>query len=197
MPLSREGALSDDTDFLDCGLVSVTHGRDKEGQSIVHADPAFYTPTTMSKRVCCLRSIWYIIHKTLENEAAQQLGVVMIIDASRASMSQFDMKLEREALECLKHALPVRLSAFHICRPSLLISLVLIPLFRLVMPSKMQNRLFVHRGWITQVTRRLANYGIDSKCVAKSLGGTLDAEERSSTLCDDDEGNSSTILSSL
>ncbi|GAX15356.1 hypothetical protein FisN_8Lh354 [Fistulifera solaris] len=118
------------------------------------------------------KASWYVVHAALENKNSQKYGVIVIGDPSRASFLQFDQKLSKIMLPCMQGAIPVQLSAYHVCKPPAFAALVL-PILKLFMSERVKKRVAFHTGSNTDVLKSLRKYDIDKSCIPVELGGDV------------------------
>jgi hypothetical protein len=171
-PLTLDKALSEDGTALQIGYLRLLVGvTDPHGRSILFSDPSTQDRSKYT-RLSLTRASWYVVHAALENENSQKYGVVVIGDPSRASFSQFDRKVSKIMLPCMQGAIPVRLSAYHVCKPPAFAALVL-PILKLFMSERVKKRVAFHTGSNADVLKSLRKYGIDKSCVPVELGGDV------------------------
>ena len=174
-PLTLDKAVSDDHVALELGMMRVVHGvTDPTGRAIVYLDPSVQDRTKYARLSMC-RALWYTLHAALELESAQKHGVVLLADPGRAKFSQFDRGLSKVMIPSLQGAIPLRLSALHMCNPPAFVSIIL-PIVKLFMSERMKKRLLLHSGGKHKVLNRLSTYGLEKSMIPAVLGGevTLD-----------------------
>lgn len=174
LPLTLEGALKDDTETVRRGVYSLLSSTDEMGRAFLLFDPSLQDKTKYS-RESMVRSFWYVIHSALERETAQQHGVVGLGYPHNAKLHQFDRQLNKVNIASLKGAIPLRMSAIHICQPPSFISIVL-PIVKLFMGERMRKRINVHTGDIDKVQASLAKYGITPDMLPTDLNGHVQVD---------------------
>jgi hypothetical protein len=172
-PLTLDAALSEDRVALEIGFVRLVPGvTDPQGRAIVYVNPSVQDRTKYTRYSMC-RAIWYVLHAALESETAQKHGVILLGDPSGSRLSQFDRQLAKAAIPCIQGAIPLRVSAFHLCHPPTFISIIL-PIFKFFLSDRMKKRVQVHIGSTEIVLKNLnERYGIDESIIPEALGGTV------------------------
>lgn len=121
------------------------------------------------------RAAWYMIHAALASEDAQKHGIIFIAHPAGAKFAQFDRGLIKQILPSIQGALPVRLSAFHICQPPSFIKIIL-PIAKLFMSERTKKRLCIHFGSTEYVCKKLEGFGMTKANIPKNLGGEADID---------------------
>ncbi len=171
--LTLANALKDDKVALRTGFIKVVPIKDKKGRAV-----AFVTPrnldSTKYTRESMVRVTWYMIHAMLEDESAQQKGVVFIIDLSGSKMKHFDIPLVKQCSESIKGILPVRVSALHFSQPPFVFD-VLYDVVKLVLGERLRKRIIVHSQlWMKEEDiKMLAQYGFNKNELPSDIGGNL------------------------
>jgi len=170
-PLTLSEALAEDSIALNMGFINLTGTKDPQGRTIVFLDPSKQDKTKYS-RESMARAMWYFLHAALEEEETQKHGVVFLIYPHKARFKQFDRQLAKMNMESLKEAIPVRMSALHICHPPGFINLLL-PIMKLLMGERLRKRIKFHTGSTENVLNSLETYGLTKDVVPTDLGGNI------------------------
>jgi CRAL/TRIO domain len=169
LPLTLSGALRDDLETLRVGSVTLLAEPDPTGRVVCFSNVALHDGTKYPK--CSLaRSMWYVIQSALESERTQQCGLIIMSYPRNAKISEFDRVFHKKTFGDIKGALPVRISAVHICHPPGFFSLTF-PLVKLFMRESLRKRIKVHSGSEEQVLDKLENYGFTTSMLPSELGG--------------------------
>jgi len=165
--------LSADHSALELGFMQMVPGvADPRGRAILYMDPSVldrrkYTPRSLA------RAAAYMAHAALESETAQKHGVVIIYNASAVKLSQLDRRVGKILLPCLQKAIPMRLSAVHICRPPLFFDVVL-PILKLFMSDRMRKRILFHSGSTEKVLNHLKEkFELEKNVLPEAIGGDV------------------------
>lgn len=170
LPISLDKTLEDDEVAINLGVMTLLDAEDPTGRSLVYWDPSHLDSTKYTTE-SMVRAFWYVLHAALEPVAAQQRGIIILVDPQRASMSQFDSTIGKLFMSAMSGVLPLRLSAVHICHPPYFVNLVL-PLVKLFMPERLQKRIQFHSG--SDVPTKLAtDFGLTADTLPVELGGSL------------------------
>ena len=171
-PLTLDKALSEDHVALEIGMMRVVDGvTDAKGRAIVYIDPSVQDRTKYTVLSLC-RALWYTLHAALELESAQKHGVVMLLNPSDSRLSQFDRRLPKVMVPSIQGALPMRLSAMHLCYPPVFVSIIL-PIIKIFMSERMKKRILLHPGTRDHVLERLNRYGLGKNILPSDLGGEV------------------------
>jgi len=176
LPLTLEAALVDDWTALTINFIRVIPGaRDPMGRSIVYLNPQ-YQDRSKYELHSMARAFWYMIHTALENEETQKHGIVFLVFPHRASLNNFDRELSRLNISCIQGAMPVRVSAFHICRPPSFFKVIMV-FVRLFTSKRTQKRMLVHFGNEQSVLEKLSTYGLEKSVVIPTeMGGSVELD---------------------
>jgi hypothetical protein len=122
-----------------------------------------------------IRAFWYVLHAALEPTSAQQHGIVVVVDPQRCALSQVaDSSLSKLVGGAMSGVLPLRLSGIHIVHPPFFVSMVL-PVIKVFMPTRMQQRIQFHSGTPAQVIEKLqTDYGLSDSGLPTLMGGSLE-----------------------
>jgi len=168
--LTVSDSLSEDNGTLSTGYICLVEGAsDEKGRSILLADPSTQDRSKYS-RESMRRVFWYTMHCALESENAQRHGVVILVHPEHAKFGQFDRKLQKTLIGSLQATLPVRVAAFHICRPPVFAS-ILLPIVKLLMSERLRKRINLHSGDNAHILDTLAKYGISKENTPTRFGG--------------------------
>jgi hypothetical protein len=107
LPMSIEGALSDDIDTLRKGSIRLLED-DQHRRSVVYMERGLISPVRHSGK-SWLRCVFYIFHAGLERKHMQTEGVVLIISLANYRSEHLDRKLAKELNKSLWHVLPVKI----------------------------------------------------------------------------------------
>jgi hypothetical protein len=179
-PLTLHQALERDRVALDLGVVQLIPGKvdPGSGRSLVFVDPSKQDRSRYARESLC-RAFWYVLHAALQNVESQKKGVIVIGYPHRAKLSQIDRKLLQLNGESIRHCIPVRLSAFHVCHPPAFFAIVF-PLFKLFLGERLRKRLKLHSGSNEQVLISLADpFGLTKDVIPVDLGGDVALDARS------------------
>ena len=173
LPLTLSGALKDDDVALSIGFVNYFGGySDPIGRGIIYIEPGKQDKTKYT-RESMIRAVWYMVHAALESTETQKHGIIFITHPAGAKFHQFDRGLVKQVLPSLQGAIPVRLSAFHICQPPSFFKLIR-PIVNLFMSDRVKKRLCIHFGSVDNVREKLEGFGMTRDNIPKKVGG--DAE---------------------
>lgn len=172
--LTQANAFTEPEDqaALESGVITYLKGaHDEKGRSLLLFDPSRQDKSKFQANHLC-RVLWYHAHCALEDsETSQQHGFMLLVDPSRAKLSQFDRSVAKVILSSLQHTMPLRLAAFHICHPPAIASIVL-PIVKLFLSDRMKKRLLLHpKNKNKTLVILLGEYGIDATSVPTALGG--------------------------
>jgi hypothetical protein len=166
-----EGALRDDTAALTIGFVNYMAGgySDAQGRGLIFMLPGQQDKTKYT-RESLTRAVWYMLHAALESPTAQKHGLLFLAYPKNARLSQFDPQLSKVVLPTIQGALPIRISAFHMCQPPAFIQLVL-PIIKLFMSERTKKRVQLHFGSLPKIHKKLAKYGLTKANLPTVMGG--------------------------
>ena len=169
--LVLDQALRDDTAALEMGFMRYTGITDTSGRPVLFVDPSRQDKTKYTKE-SMVRSIWYMVHSILQEDVqAQQHGVIMLAFPKHAAQAQADRNQIKMNLASIQGALPVRISAIHICHPPTFFA-ILFPIIKLFIGARLRKRIRVHSGSDQHVNQTLRNdFGLED--VPEDLGGTV------------------------
>jgi hypothetical protein len=170
--LTQKEALREDAIVLEMGFCKLVGTKDLSGRSIILVDPSCQDRSKYT-RESMTRSLWYMIHATLEeDEMTQKRGVIFMIYPHNARLAQFDRTQAKMNIESIKGCLPVRVSAFHICHPPTFFAIVF-PIFKLCLGDRMRKRVRVHSGSEQKVLKALEAFGLTKDVLPSDLGGNI------------------------
>mmetsp|Transcript_4392 Transcript_4392/g.9291 ORF Transcript_4392/g.9291 Transcript_4392/m.9291 type:complete len:327 (-) Transcript_4392:489-1469(-) len=171
--LTISQSLGEDAAFLSLGHVQANKSMvDSSGRRILFVLP----PSKLSKenKKSMVRAVFYLLQSILEEEMTQKRGVVVLAFPQGKKLS--DLPGDRANIqEISKHVmkiLPLRVAAFHICRPPWFQHLVLICL-KLYLGPRLASRIKEHHGSNEEVLQKLESYGIMKESVPTVLGGDV------------------------
>ncbi|CAJ1934370.1 unnamed protein product [Cylindrotheca closterium] len=170
-PLTVDKALRDDEVALAQGFMNFTGKVDPTGRSILFVDPSKQDPTAYEAKSMC-RAFWYVLHSMLEDEETQKKGIVAVVWPHHVSLKQMDKKLMKLNTDSLRNCIPVRVSAFHICHPPRIFSVVF-PILKFFMGEILKKRIRVHSGSKEKVLKILEEVGLTKDLVPSQLGGDV------------------------
>jgi len=169
--LTLKGLLKEDIESLQLGFTHLLAGKDAAGRAIIFVDP-----TCLDKvisRESLIKATWYMLHAALEEESAQQKGVVFIVYLREAEIRHFDTTFTRMLAGSVKGVLPVRVSALHFCHPPKLLS-ILFSLVQFLLGEKLTKRIRMHDGETDEsVLNALEECGIPRHFIPIELGGKV------------------------
>ena len=173
LPLTLDKALRDDWTALTMGFAQVIPNvQDPKGRSILFMNPANQDKTKYDRKSMA-RAVWYMVHAALvDNPEAQKHGLVFVGYGRDAKFSQFDRELGKLNMTSLQGAIPLRLSAMHLCRPPSFFKIIF-AFMKLFMKERVKKRMLVHFGSTEQVLEKLAAYGLTKDVLPTELGGTV------------------------
>ena len=155
---------------LRLGFVQLVPGvSDPMGRSILYVDPSVQDRRLYSRENMC-RAVWYTIFAALESETAQRHGIIVLSNNSRATFGQSDTRLSRMVINALQGAIPVRLSAFHICHPPSYVAGTF-AIAKLFMSARTRKRFLIQNGSAEEVLRSLGEYGMSTSVIPAPLAG--------------------------
>lgn len=144
LPLTLNGALKDDSVALNMGMIVPTNTNDSIGRAIVVVDPSRQDKSRYT-RESMARAFWYVLHSVLEDESAQQKGVIFINYAKNVRFGQFDRGLISLIAPSISGSLPLRFASMHVCNPPSFFS-VIFPIISFFLGNKLRKRVQLHRG---------------------------------------------------
>jgi hypothetical protein len=170
IPLTLEGALKDDHVVLSVGRMQITGKKDPDGRAIIFLD---FSKDVMSKdeTLSLVRACWYILHVALEDEDVQKQGAVFLTKTV-CSFGQWNLVAGKGMADSVKGAIPIRFGGLHICQPPLFVN-ALVNIAKILLGSKLRNRIYVQSGSEEEVLGELAKYGIGKDKVPEIWGGDL------------------------
>jgi CRAL/TRIO domain len=178
-PLTLKDALRDDDTAVALGVFQLVPDRhDSMGRAILFVDPSKQDHSKYT-RESMARAVWYFIHASLElDERVQKNGMIFLAWPHHARFPQLDRALAKIVLGSIQGALPVRLSAFHLCQPPSFFKLIF-PITKLFLTDRTKKRLKVHVGSTSEVAAKLASFGLSKDDLPEQIGGTvkLDVEK--------------------
>ena len=116
------------------------------------------------------RSVWYVIHAALENEATQKKGIIFLVLPETVKFSSFDYALDAMIKDSIKGCLPVRIGAMHVCNPPKIFRLLVLLFF---MDNRVRKHLRIHCGSEVLVLESLSVYGLTKHDIPSELGGCV------------------------
>jgi hypothetical protein len=169
--MTLEGALRDDEAALTIGFVNYMAGgySDDRGRGLMFMLPGLQDKTKYT-RESLARAVWYMLHAALESPTAQKHGLLFLAFPKGARFSQFDPQLSKVVLPTIQGALPIRVSAFHICQPPAFIQLIL-PIIKLFMSDRTKKRMQLHFGSLDKIHKKLGKYGLTKANLPTVMGG--------------------------
>lgn len=169
MTLSQ--ALENDLGSLGIGFARYV-GEHPSGRAIVLMDPSRLDGIAYD-RDSLGRAIWYTYHAMVERPGVQQKGVIVIWRLSDFHMGLLDRKLVKKMSKCLQGALPVRISAIHMCDPPTIFKIIM-PIVNVFLMERVRRRLKFHwsRGRGTMMGQ-LERYGLGKDVLPMELGGSV------------------------
>jgi hypothetical protein len=171
--LTIKGALKHDQVALKRGFIKMMPIKDKKGRAVALVQPRNLDSSKYT-RESMVKVTWYMIHAMLEEESAQQKGIVLIIDLSGSKMTQFDIPLVKQCGDSVRGILPVRVSAMHFCQPPIVFD-VLFEVVKLVLGERLRKRIIVHSQWWNKGNdvQTLGEYGFTKDYLPVDVGGKL------------------------
>lgn len=170
-PITLHEGLSEDDVAVGLGVMTLLKAQDTSGRSLVYWDPS-HLDSSKYNTESMVRAFWYVLHAAIENESAQQHGIIVVVDPQRASLTQFDSTIGKLFMNSMSGVLPLRLSGIHICYPPYFVSMVL-PVVKLFMPERMQKRIRFHSGSHQEVIEKLStDFGLTPGMLPTEIGGT-------------------------
>jgi len=172
MPLTLGKGLVDDHVAIEVGYFRIIPGAtDDRGRAVIFSDASRQDRNKYS-RESMIRAVWYLLHAVLfSSESAQRHGVICVSDPSRAQFSQIDTKLAKLLIPSVLGAIPLRISAYHICNAPSYASMVWAVVKHFI-SARLRKRVFYHAG--PKILKQLAAYGLESNMVPTCLGGTAE-----------------------
>jgi len=171
MVLGENSAMKDDEKSLKVGFLRLVNKTDNGGRSILFVNPS-RIPEEFD-RTSMVRAFWYHIHVVLGSEDTQKQGVVVVAYPKNVKFSQFDRQLARMNIESIKGYLPIRVSAFHICRPPAFFRIIF-SVVKIFMGEKLRKRVKIHTGSDDEVLAKLENkYGISRQNLPTDMNGSV------------------------
>ena len=111
-----------------------------------------------------------IVHVASNQE--RDRGLVVLIDGRDMSRKHYTRKFPKY-IQLLYNTSPVQLRAFHICHPSNVMSYLIHPIAKRVMPKRPRLRCKLHHGTTSEVLQRLLEYNLTTDCLPTVLGGNV------------------------
>jgi hypothetical protein len=171
--MTLTGVLRDDEKTLNTGSFQVLEGAtDKKGRSIVMFYPWRLIDEHIHTNEGITRMVWYLAHAGLENEASQKYGVVILLCVGKLRLGQTNHPLEKMLIDSIQGALPVRLSALHICRPPSFVWVVW-PIIKMFVSARTAKRFLFHWGDDAKIRKILEGFGIEETQLPAFLGGSF------------------------
>jgi len=175
MKLGHDGAFTNehDDEALKSKLIRVPGTKDQTGRPIIFFDPSQGPLKGTYDIDSYIRAFWYCLHSITEDTTAQQKGILFIAYPKHTKFSQFDRKRMTMMIESIKGALPVRISAFHLCHPPVFFEIVF-PIVKLLMGKKLRKKIKIHSGSDEKVLEKLVKkYSFDKASLPSEIGGDL------------------------
>ena len=169
-PLTQTGALKGDECALEMGLARLLPFKDPSGRSIIYFDPSRRDKTKVGSREEIGRAIWYVLHKALAAESAQQRGLVVLLYPRNAKLSQFDQKLDSLLASSIRGCIPCRIGGFHVCHPSTF-AVIIWPIVKIFLGERLRKRVKMWSGSEEKVMDDLTKFGITPDMVPSDMGG--------------------------
>ena len=153
------------------GYAKLVGTTDPSGRSIILVD-ASCQDLSKHTRESMTRSLWYMIHATLEDETTQKRGITFMVYPRKATFAQFDRTQLKMNAESIQGCLPARVSGFHICHPPAFFSLAF-PIVKLFLGDRLRKRIHVHSGSEQKVLKALEQFGLTKDVLPSELGGNI------------------------
>ena len=157
------------------GLCQLMPYKDPSGRSIIFMDSSRQDHKNLTIQSQA-RAAAYTIMVALEEESTQQRGIVIIFWPYKERWDQPNRQFLSLLASSVKGALPVRLSAIHVCQHKPIFNL-LIPLVKFFMGERLRKRLRFHSGSNDQVRTALAPYGLTKNVLPTELGGDVELQQ--------------------
>lgn len=135
---------------------------------------SFYTHKSIQ------RYFWYLTHEGLAaNDEFQKKGIIMMSTPGREgiSLTAFDPTVISEFAKAVRGIAPVRLSAYHSCKPMPFVKLVL-PVIMSILGERLRKRVLIHTGDNETVLSKLEKYGMPREDLPTELGGGYEVPEK-------------------
>mmetsp|Transcript_3928 Transcript_3928/g.5295 ORF Transcript_3928/g.5295 Transcript_3928/m.5295 type:complete len:294 (-) Transcript_3928:389-1270(-) len=177
-PLTLDKALRDDEAALSNGFIRLMPTKDNTGRPIIWIDPSFLDDTKYT-RESMARALIYIAHAALEEESAQQKGVIfMCYNGNNPKFEQIDRQLITLLAGALTGVMPLRVSALYILHTPFLFN-VLANVLMFFLGEKLQKRIRILPNKVKEIVERLEASGIELDILPTELNGsiTLDQEQ--------------------
>jgi hypothetical protein len=170
--LTQKKALKEDAIALEMGFIKLVGTKDPSGRSIILLDPSCQDKSKYT-RESMTRSLWYMIHATLEDETTQKYGIIFMICPHKAKLTQVDRTQAKMNINSIQGCLPVRVSGFHICHPGIFFAIAF-PIFKVFMGDRLRKRVRVHSGSEQKVLKALEKqFGLTKDVLPWDIGGNI------------------------
>lgn len=172
-PLTFDTMEPDEIIAMNIGYVTLIER--PNDRTYIYVDPSKHDSTKYT-RESMMRAIWIMIHSGLLKCALfQRRGLIGLSNPAKATMSQFDRKLDKLIMNSVFGCLPVRFSAVHICHPPLFFGIIW-PIIKTFMPKRLRQRVHVHSGTSEHILNLLCTkYSFRLEDIPKDLNGKRDA----------------------
>jgi hypothetical protein len=154
---------------MEMGLAQVTGTKDATGRTIFFFDPAQQDRSKYSRKSMG-RVFWYVIHAALEEESAQQKGVIFITYGKNVKLSQFDRGLAAIIGPSISGSLPIRLAAMHVVYQPIFFNIIFV-VIGVFMGEKLRKRVRLHGS--KMLPSKLAEFGLTSEILPAALEGIV------------------------
>jgi len=177
-PLTLDKALKDDDVALSTGFAQLLPKKDKTGRSMLWIDPACVDPEKYT-RESMVRALFYIQSVAIEDESAQQKGVIFICyNGNNPPFEAFDRQLITKWADTVRGVMPLRVSALFILHTPFLFT-VLANLLMFFLGEKLQKRIRILPNDEKEMLERLADCGIEEDMLPTDIQGSVKLDHKS------------------
>lgn len=168
MTLANCREIDEEIEFK-MGLLYLLPKLDDTGRSVVYMDPSVVEGQDYNGE-SIVKAAWYTLHAALENETAQQKGIVFLVNLATTLPRHFDRKLTQLLANSIRGVLPVRVSVIHIFHAPYLLE-VLFDVVSILLGERITKRIKIYSGEDTD--RQMEEFGVHSNALPIDLGGEV------------------------
>lgn len=156
---------------------STTFSSQKCERTLLFVQPHNFDPQIITCENLVVKTLWFVTHVALENTETAKRGFITISHPQRTKLERMRLacKFLPAVMDSVSSALPMRLSAYHVCHPPTFFRVIL-PLVRLIIGERMAKRVLAHPGTSDEVLGKLLSYGFSMENIPESLGGDRPAQ---------------------
>jgi len=172
--MTQDSLFTEDEYALHLGYLRIhPDALDERGRAVIFLDPSLHDSRQYSRESMC-RVIFYMLDTAFRGcESVERHGIVVMVDLSRARLSNWDRKFAAAVLGCLGGIVPGRIAAFNIIRaPGF--TTAFLPIVKMFMSEIMRKRIHSYGGSNKSIVRRLEKFGLSRDSLPLEVGGFVE-----------------------